>query len=105
MPDFVGKDARVEEVGLLGGVKRFGGIVWRPPPEPSELIEERGLESDGAVEGRFGWVVEDELVRESGEPKSCAWGVRGRPRIREVMSSVEKRLWGGSMTREERLNN
>jgi hypothetical protein len=74
------------------------------------LIEERGLESDGAVEGRFGWragvVVDDddELVRARGEPSSC--GVRGRRRIREVMSSVEKRLGGGtSMTREERLWN
>lgn len=40
------------------------------------MIEERGLESDGAVEGRFGWragvVVEDddELVRVRGEPSS-----------------------------------
>lgn len=31
--------------------------------------------------------------------------MRGRRRIREVMSSVEKRLGGAtSMTREERLN-
>lgn len=90
MPDFVGRD------GLFGGVNLVGGIVWRPPPEPSEFIEERGFESDRVRRGG------DELVRVRGEPD---WGVRGRRRIHEDMSSVEKRRVGAaSMTKEERLN-